>query len=197
MHVPRSEGWWYRCERGVAAMTHKRCAKNKEPCCSPPIQHTIALVALIAQVGCSAIAEAGRYTERSMRWISGRPSAYDLRDATFLLFLADVAVVVVVRGNTVEAAAFADDSTTVHPTFNDASTIDGVFDIIADAIGRNSARVDVTYDPVLGYPPRSHSTDLPPSPMTKVGTHSPTSTLDRLAAYGISRRTASIAASIV
>ncbi|MEO8335348.1 MAG: DUF6174 domain-containing protein [bacterium] len=116
----------------------------------------LALVTLLLQSGCSAITQAeSEFARAHLRWDTQRPAAYDytMRLSCFCGDAVTRAVVIVVRGKVGESRTYADDGSAVPAQFNDVfPTIDGVFELIADAIDHNSARVDVTYDPVYGYP---------------------------------------------
>ena len=120
------------------------------------LRRTIALAILLLQASCSAITGAeSDFARARLLWRSERPSAYDytLRLSCFCGGEVTRAVVIVVRGDVVESRTYADDGALVPAQFNGTfPTIDGMFDKIQDAIDRNSARVDVSYDPARGYP---------------------------------------------
>ncbi len=120
------------------------------------IHPLIALAVLLLQASCSAITGAESDLERARaRWTSQRPAAYDytLRLSCFCGGEVTRAVVIAVRGNLVESRTYADNGTPVPAQFNSTfPTIDGMFDTIQTAFDHNAARVDVSYDPALGYP---------------------------------------------
>jgi hypothetical protein len=120
------------------------------------VHRVIVLAALLLQASCSAITGAESDFERARtRWASQRPAAYDytVRLSCFCGTEVTRAVVIVVRGNLVESRTYVDDGTAVPAPFNTVfPTIDGMFDTIQNAFDQHSARVDVSYDPALGYP---------------------------------------------
>jgi hypothetical protein len=120
------------------------------------IHRIIALAALILQAGCSAITGAeSDFARARLLWTSERPASYDytLQLSCYCGGEVTRAVVIVVRGNAVESRKYADNGAVVPAQFNSTfPTIEGMFDVIANAIDHNSARVDVSYDPGLGYP---------------------------------------------
>ncbi|MEO5815353.1 MAG: DUF6174 domain-containing protein [Gemmatimonadaceae bacterium] len=122
----------------------------------PRLHRSIALSVLLLQAGCSAITESeSDFARARLLWTSERPAAYDytLRLSCFCGSEVTRAVVVVVRGNAVESRKYADNGDAVSATFNSTfPTVDGMFNVIASAIDNHSARVDVSYDPILGYP---------------------------------------------
>jgi len=120
------------------------------------IHRIIALAALLLQAGCSAITGAESDFERARsKWISLRPASYDYTLTLSCYCGGEVtrAVVIVVRGDVVESRTYADNGAVVPAQFNSTfPTIDGMFEEIEDGFDHDFARVDVSYDPALGYP---------------------------------------------
>lgn len=60
---------------------------------------------------------------------------------------------IAVRDRAVASATYLDDGTAVDPASLAAlRTIDGMFDLIDEAVDRDVYRVDITYDPTRNYP---------------------------------------------
>ena len=120
------------------------------------IYRTFALAALLFQAGCSAITgPESDFARAQSQWASQRPFAYDytVKLSCFCGSEATRAVVIVVRGDIVESRTYADNGAAVPAQYNSIfTTIDGMFARIAEAMDRNAAKVDVSYDPALGYP---------------------------------------------
>ena len=114
------------------------------------------LAALLLPAGCSSITGAESDFERAhVRWSSRRPAAYDytMRLSCFCGSEVTRPVVIVVRGNLVESRTYADNGAPVPAQYDIVfPTIDGLFDTIQKAFDQRAARVDVSYDPAMGYP---------------------------------------------
>ncbi len=64
-----------------------------------------------------------------------------------------IPVRITVRGGTIDTVTDIDTEDPIAETTEGTFlTIDGVFDIIQDAIDQNASEIDVRYDAVLGYP---------------------------------------------
>jgi hypothetical protein len=120
------------------------------------IYRTLAMAALFFQASCGAITgPESDFTRAQSRWASQRPVAYDytLKLSCFCGSEATRAVVILVRGDIVESRTYADNGAVVPAQYNSVfPTIEGMFDRIAAAIDQKAAKVDVSYDPALGYP---------------------------------------------
>ena len=114
------------------------------------------LAALLLSAGCSSITGSESERDRAhARWTSQRPAAYDytMRLSCFCGSEVTRPVVIVVRGDLVESRTYADNGAAVPAQYNIVfPTIDGLFDTIQKAFDQRAARVDVSYDPALGYP---------------------------------------------
>jgi hypothetical protein len=142
-----------------------------------PIRRAFALVALLAQAGCSAVTPPEVIQDSTKRdsteselalsraksdfarsralWTSARPATYDYTITVSCFCGREItrAVVVVVQGATVVSRTYVDDGTPVPAaSISLFSTIEGVFDIIGNAVDHNYAHVGVTYDTALAYP---------------------------------------------
>jgi hypothetical protein len=89
------------------------------------------------------------------RWASQNISAYRLmyqRDC-FCGSLFTAPVVVEVRGGNIATAQYAESDEPIPLDMQQhLPTVESLFAIIRDAIDRDSDMIDVTYDPVRGYP---------------------------------------------
>jgi len=133
----------------------------------------IALLALLAQAACSAITPPEVIQDTTKvevvkvdstesvlarsraRWAAERPATYDytIRVSCFCGSEITRPVVVVVQDTTVVSRTYVDNGAAVPAVYVSIfPTIDGVFDVIADAVAHKYAHVGVTYDPSLSYP---------------------------------------------
>lgn len=116
----------------------------------------IVLVAAAALAACGdgtrPIAELAR---AQARWVDHGPSSYSITILRGCECLPEMSgpVVVVVREGRVESRRYVPSGGPVDATFEDLfPTVDGLFGLIADAAQQDSARLEVTYHPTLGYP---------------------------------------------
>ena len=107
---------------------------------------------------CSEFTSPSRDLENArQRWASNGAASYDFTVYLSCFCTPDAGrpVVVVVANGVVQSRKFVDTGAAVTPPFSPAySTIEGLFDIVADARARNAAQLDVEYDPERGYPKR-------------------------------------------
>lgn len=89
------------------------------------------------------------------QWTSQGTDSYQVRFQRSCFCGPDFrrAALLVVRGGEIASAAYADDGTAVEPEFfSRYETIEGLFDLIQEAIEKGAARIDVSYDEKYGYP---------------------------------------------
>jgi hypothetical protein len=89
------------------------------------------------------------------RWVQFAPAAYQITVGRSCFCGPDVtrAVVVMVRNGQVESRRYEDTGADVPAQIAPAyPTVDGLFDVIAEAIGQHAATVDVLYDASRGFP---------------------------------------------
>ena len=113
------------------------------------------VAAVLFASGCSLLAgsrEPAAFSEARARWSAAGVDNYamTLERSCFCPEEYRGPFAVSVRDGAVVSVQFGVDAL---PT-DRAVTIDGLFDLIADAYRRDAARVDVAYDPALGYPTR-------------------------------------------
>lgn len=83
----------------------------------------------------------------------GRSYSYTYSNVCFCPVDVVAPVRISVRNGTIESIVVAADGTPVpRGRWELYETIDAVFAVIEDALDQDAARVDVTYDPALGYP---------------------------------------------
>lgn len=124
-----------------------------------PLRTAVGLVAFcgIAFSGCtSSLAPEDRELER-IRAQRAIWSAQEISDYTFesrrVCFCAFVGwLEVTVRADTVESITAIDDPDVPAWALEDYPTVDGLFDILEDAVDRNAVQIDVTWHDTLGYP---------------------------------------------
>ena len=120
---------------------------------------TLAL-ALSLAAACESVTGPASDLERARRrWASAEPAAYEMtvRHVCFCITEVTVPVVVTVRGGVVQSRRYADGSALagrdVDPRY--AATfpaVEGLFDVLDDAVRRRAADIQATYDPQRGYP---------------------------------------------
>ncbi|MEO7456430.1 MAG: DUF6174 domain-containing protein [Gemmatimonadaceae bacterium] len=120
----------------------------------------LSVAVLVAASACSGTLLTGNdggrqadLTAARLRWNSTRPAKYEytLTISCFCAFSRPVTVTV--DGTTVVSRTYADDGTPFTSSFAASfPTIDGLFDIVADAISRKAATLESSYDPVTGIP---------------------------------------------
>jgi uncharacterized protein DUF6174 len=90
-----------------------------------------------------------------VKWERARPAAYTITVARWCECTQEMSgpVVVSVRDGIVESRTYVASAAAVTPPYADLfPSIDGLFERIDDARRRRAASVDVTYDPVFGFP---------------------------------------------
>lgn len=91
------------------------------------------------------------------RWTSNHPASYDFTMRRLCFCPAEFTnpVIVAVRNGVVESRRYESSGQPLPANYAQSfPTIDGLWEIVDDAARRNAAKLDVTYDPVLGYPTR-------------------------------------------
>lgn len=116
------------------------------------------LVSLTAVVACSDVTgPKAELAEARERWKARRITQYEynLQRICFCLEEATRAVTIRVQGGVVTGAWYLSDQSPV-PSANlkNYPTVEGLFETIEEAIGRNAARLDVEYDRATGHPTR-------------------------------------------
>ena len=94
-------------------------------------------------------------TRNQERWQQQRPATYryGVERLCFCGVEARGPVRVTVAGDDVTDRTYIDSGETVPGLFEDLfPTVDGLFDVLRDAIEREAHRIDVTYDPISGVP---------------------------------------------
>ena len=92
--------------------------------------------------------------ENRDKWRDAAIASYTFRqDRSCFCGFAGPADVTVMNGEIVSVRSFWPEPTDVAPdNFNVFDTIDGLFNMVDDAIDRNAHSLDVTYDEQLGFP---------------------------------------------
>jgi hypothetical protein len=94
-------------------------------------------------------------TRNQERWQQQRPATYQygVERLCFCGVEARGPVRVTVTGDDVTDRSYIDTGEPVPALFEDLfPTVDGLFDVLRDAIEREAHRIDVTYDPISGVP---------------------------------------------
>ena len=117
-------------------------------------------LALSLAAACESVTGPASDLERARRrWASAEPAAYEVtvRHVCFCIVEVTVPVVVTVRGGVVQSRRYAEGSALagqdVDPRY--AATfpaVEGLFDVLDDAVRRRAADIQATYDPQRGYP---------------------------------------------
>ncbi len=126
------------------------------------LPHSIIVALLAVTVGCSATTQPPSQIESDLaaaraRWAAARPSSYEFVSSTLCFCPMEITapVTVTVTGTTVSSRRYVSTGANVDGRFASSfPTIDGYFAVIDSARTRHPARIDVTYDPALGYPTR-------------------------------------------
>jgi hypothetical protein len=123
-----------------------------------PIALTGALTALLASgaISCSNPLgpEQSELDHARVRWESRLPVLYEFRFQRGCFCPPEIVrpVRITVSNGVVISAVDPDTNEPVDPPLNGFPTIDDLFDEIQDAIDRDAARIDATYDESFGYP---------------------------------------------
>ena len=128
----------------------------------PQPHFTMAALTMLAASACGSLTALPRAALTDLKtartlWAAGEPAAYEftLEHQCFCSHEFTMPVVVTVRDGQVESRQFAATGAPVDTLWAAAFTsVDGLFDVIQDAIRRNAAYLEVTYDPQRGYPVR-------------------------------------------
>jgi Family of unknown function (DUF6174) len=119
---------------------------------------TAALALVLASGACGILSGDGTrddLEDSRQRWRASAPDAY-VYAIERLCFCGDQARgpvrIRVVGRDAVERVYVADGSDVPSAFASDFPAVEGLFDIIEDAIDRNAHRIDVTYDPETGVP---------------------------------------------
>lgn len=108
-------------------------------------------------LGCDLTSPSGQLNSARGRWEDRGPAAYRITLFRSCECLAEMTgpVVIEVRDGQVDTRTYTFNGETPGPTYDDIFVgVEGLFDLIADAISQDAARVEVTYHPILGYPER-------------------------------------------
>jgi hypothetical protein len=90
-----------------------------------------------------------------LKWERRRPAAYTFTIARLCFCTQEGIgpVIVSVRDGVVESRTYVAGGAAVAPTYADFfPTVDGLFDLIENARRQGADAIDVTYDPLLGFP---------------------------------------------
>lgn len=123
-----------------------------------PFRPAVALLAILALSGSachvSTSPESDLDTARS-RWTRSHPSSYDIvvRRVCFCATEVTNPVLVSVREGVVTSRTYVGSGAQVSAQFASLfPTVEGIFRIVDDALGRNAYTLDVAYDPAYGFP---------------------------------------------
>lgn len=127
---------------------------------SAPFRLPVALALLTLFWGCEDVGPdvdglAEEVAQRRQTWEARRPGAYafELERQCFCAVDARGPVRLTVEGSRVLTRVYSDSGTAVPDAYIDLfPSVDGLFDILEDAIQRAAESVDVTWDPVTGAP---------------------------------------------
>ena len=119
----------------------------------------MALVGLAAAIGCtspagpSEIEETLHENRSRFRALVGDSYVFDYRNLCFCpVFLVDGVRITVREHRIVSVAALTDGQPEPPERWHFYKTVEGVFSAIEDAVGRDPATLEVSYDQRLGYP---------------------------------------------
>ena len=116
----------------------------------------VALAIAMSLLGaCSLITDAStsELAAARLRWTANGAASYDFTVYVSCECLYRPVIVVVANG-VVRSRKYADTGADVAPTYviSAYSTIEGLFDFVESVHAKNPAQLDVTYDPVRGFP---------------------------------------------
>jgi len=89
------------------------------------------------------------------RWTGQKLQGYSVTTRTLCFCPTEMtdAIRLTVAAGQITDAVYVDSQQAVAPVYRqNLLTIDGLFDKIQNALDRNAEQLDVTYDPVMGYP---------------------------------------------
>jgi hypothetical protein len=116
----------------------------------------LALLMVALSGGCShSTAVERELAAAKHRWAQTAPPAYQVTIVLSCFCVNEITrpVVVAVRQGQVESRRYVDTGAEVDARYAFAfPTIDGLFALIEDAVARNAARVEATYDGARGFP---------------------------------------------
>jgi hypothetical protein len=142
----------------VIAMKKSRIVSSRMACLAErPLGVIVFMLALQASAGCSDPLgpEQEALDANRDRWAAAALAdyRYTLREFCFCGPETLRPVVIEVRDGQVASATYEDDGTAVvEPRLGQLRTVDGLFDVVQDAIDRDAHSLDASYDPTLGYP---------------------------------------------
>ena len=118
----------------------------------------LAAVAIVMLVACGdSTSPDDELSAARRRWAAQAPPAYEvvLFRSCECLQEGSGPVLVRVRNGTVEARQYVSTGNAVSSTYESVfPNVEGLFEIVADALRRDADRLEVRYDPVLSYPTR-------------------------------------------
>ena len=124
----------------------------------PSILSAVRVLVLVAGVaGCASATAPDRELEAArQRWADRGPADYRVTIARTCECLPEMAgpVLVEVRGGSVSRRYVATGEAVAAAQAELFPEVPGLFELVADARDRRAARMEVIYDPVLGYPTR-------------------------------------------
>ena len=112
-----------------------------------------AILALVLASGCienRLTTPSGQLQTAWSKWALTHPASYQMTYQKLCFCGETRAVIIVFRNGAIESAKYLDTGATA-PTAG-LPSVDDVFNIINDAVSRNAATINASYDATLGYP---------------------------------------------
>ncbi|MDH3269946.1 MAG: DUF6174 domain-containing protein [Gemmatimonadota bacterium] len=118
---------------------------------------TAALAGSLGLAGCGisgpGIDDLAELNRNRARWAQVRPAAYEYAVERLCFCALEGPVRMLVTGSQASGHRFVDSGDPVPVDQREwYPTVEGLFDVVADAFGRDAFEVDVTYDPDTGVP---------------------------------------------